>query len=181
MDGAVMRWTLSSRGDAGARAIADRHYNRRNPGTPSFTPPGRPLVLRCARALWVTIYNRPEYVDHAWPGVWLNSTFRNEGAGLSSELIIEACAATRAAWGELPSVVSRVPMAPVSMITFVDPSKVRAKRDPGRCYRRAGFIEIGETKGGHGRSPLLVFGLLPDKFPPPSPALGSQLDLTEAA
>lgn len=172
-----MRWTLSSRADVGARAIADRHYNRRSPGTPSFTPPGRPVVLRHPVALWVSIWNRPEYVDHAWPGAWLNSTFRNEGAGLSSELILEACAATRFVWGEPPSVVSRVPMAAVSLITFVDPNKVRHKRDPGRCYLRAGFVEIGATKGGHGRSPLIVFGLRPENYPPPIAPLRGQLSL----
>jgi hypothetical protein len=155
-----MRWTLSHRADPHGAAIADRHYNRKRPGTPQFAPPGRALVLRHACALWVSSYSLPEYTKHAWPGAWLNSTFRNEGAGLSSELITEACAATRATWGEPPT--------PYGIITFVDPSKVRQKRDPGRCYLRAGWERIGATAGGHGRSALIVFGLRPEKFPPPS-------------
>lgn len=56
------------------------------------------------------------------------------------------------------------------MVSFVDASKVRRKRDPGRCYRRAGFQLVGETKGG-----LLAFQMLPDAMPDaaaPLPRLG---------
>jgi hypothetical protein len=178
-----VRWTLASRGNVGARMIADRHYNRRKVGASGFAPPGQIVVLRCERALWISIWSRPEYVDHRWPGAWLNSTFRNEGAGLSSELILEACAATCSVWGappeiDTPPVVGIGPSrAPVSLISFVDPSKVRHKRDPGRCYLRAGFDRIGETKGGHGRPPLIVFGLASAKCPPPSAPLGAQFSL----
>jgi hypothetical protein len=55
------------------------------------------------------------------------------------------------------------------MITFVDASKVRHKRDAGRCYKRAGFHLVGETKGG-----LLAWQLLPDEMPEPEPAIGEQ-------
>lgn len=152
-----MRWTLSNRADPLGAAIADRHYNRRSVGSPQFVPPGRCVVLVHALALWVTSWPFAEHTRHEWPGAWVNSTFRNEGAGLSSELIVEACSATRAHWGDPP---------PQGMITFVDASKVRHKRDPGRCYLRAGFERIGATAGGHGRSPLIVFGLAAEKFPP---------------
>ena len=46
------------------------------------------------------------------------------------------------------------------MITFVDPKKVRRKRDFGRCFRKAGFQHVGETKGGH-----ITLQLLPKDFP----------------
>lgn len=58
------------------------------------------------------------------------------------------------------------------MITFVDPDKVRHKRDPGRCFLKAGFVHVGETKGG-----LLAFQLLPDSMPPPEQPFGSQMSL----
>jgi hypothetical protein len=68
----------------------------------------------------------------------MNSLFRNEGAGLSSELILAAISETALLW-DAP---------PLGIITFVDASKVRAKRNPGYCYLRAGFRHVGETKGG---------------------------------
>jgi hypothetical protein len=146
-----MRWCLSHRYDPEALALANRHYNRQTHDSPQFVPPGRNLVFKtlCGRAVWVTLLQ--EHVQHAWPGAWVNSLFRNEGAGLSSELILEAVSASRAIW-----------TAPAEgLVTFVDASRVRRKRDPGRCYRRAGFEEIGTTAGG-----LIVLRLSVDRMPP---------------
>ena len=151
-------WNVSDRADPASVAIADRHYSRQKPGTPQFVPPGRCLVLRIddpRPALWVTSWPYAEYTRHAWAGAWVNSLFRNEGAGLSSELITAAVAATRAVW-EPPE---------LGIVTFVDAAKVRRKRDPGRCYLRAGWDRIGATKGG-----LLAFGLAPDAMPAPNSA-----------
>lgn len=161
-----MIWQVSHRYDVRALPLADRHYNRRKVGSPQFVPPGRCLVLisRCERALWVTSWPFGEYVRHAWPGAWVNSLFRNEGAGLSSDLIRQAVAATRALWPNVPA---------LGMITFVDPRKVRAKRDPGRCYRRAGFDLVGETK----RDALLAFQLPPERMPDPAFPFGMTASL----
>lgn len=155
-----MRWVLSYRASPGARALADRHYNRQKVGAVLFTPPGRTLVLLTEdrRAAWVTSWPFAEYVMHAWPGAWMNSMFRNEGAGLSSELIREAVAATRSEYGPAPA---------LGMVTFIDPTKVRRKRDPGRCYRRAGFKEVGRTKAG-----LVVLQMLEAEMPPAEAPLG---------
>lgn len=157
-----MMWTISWRADPAARAIADRHYNRQRHGAPQFVPPGRCLVLvtRGATALWVTSWPLAEYTQHAWGGAWMCSAFRNEApeAHLSSALIVEAVAATRAHFGEPP---------PLGMVTFVDPRKTRPKRDPGRCFRRAGFRHVGWTKGG-----LVALQLPPEAMPPPLAALG---------
>lgn len=160
-----MRWAISHRADPCARVIADRHYNRQSVGAPQFVPPGRCLVLLTvpATALWVTSWPFVEYVRHRWGGAWVNSLFRNESAHLSSELIREALAATRSVYGCPPS---------LGMVTFVDARKVRRKRDPGRCYLRAGFERDGETKGG-----LLAFRMRPEQMPEPCPAIGQQLDL----
>jgi hypothetical protein len=67
---------------------------------------------------------------------------------------------------------ARCDNAPLGMVTFVDASKVRHKRDPGRCYLRAGFLRCGETKGG-----LLALRLAPEAMPAPLAPLGSTLDL----
>jgi hypothetical protein len=147
-------WHLSHRADRRARPVADRHYNRQHPGAPGFVPPGRCLVLltEAADALWVSSFPFAEYVRHAWAGAWVNSTFRNESVVLSSELIREAVAITRAYW-DVPE---------FGMVTFVDGSKVRRKRDLGRCYRRAGFRPVGHTQGG-----LLALQILPGEMPEP--------------
>lgn len=151
---ASMRWTLSHRFDAEVLPLADRHYNRRKVGSPQFVPPGRCIVLKtpCLRAVWTTSWPFMSYVRHRWPGAWVNSLFRNEGAGLSSELILEAVAVTRGIWHHVPA---------YGMVSFVDATKIRRKRDPGRCYLRAGFEHVGYTKGG-----LHVFQLWEDRMPP---------------
>ena len=154
-----MIWERSHRADVEALPLADRHYNRQKPGSPQFVPPGRCVVLlsKCRRAVWVTSWPFADYVRHAWAGAWVNSLFRNEGAGLSSDLIRDAIAVTLTVWPEPPD---------LGIITFVDAAEVRPKRDPGRCYRRAGFRDVGFTKGG-----LWAFQLLPSEFPAPAPAL----------
>jgi hypothetical protein len=84
---------------------------------------------------------------------------------LSSDLIRTAVAATLAVW----------PIPPrKGMVTFVNRSEVRPKRDPGRCYLRAGFSYAGLTKGG-----LVALILEPADMPLPSPAdpFGGQLVL----
>lgn len=68
-------------------------------------------------------------------------------------MISDAIAVTRWFYGDPPE---------LGMVTFVDPDKVRHKRDPGRCYKKAGFKHVGETKGG-----LLAFQLLPEYMPAP--------------
>ena len=146
-------WELSHRADPRAARIADRHYNRQKIGSPQFVPPGRCFVLRHDDdALWVTSWPFAEFVRHAWAGAWVNSCFRNESDRLSSEAIVDAVALTRGRWNP----------PELGMVTFVDPGKVRRKRDPGRCYVRAGFVRVGETKGG-----LLALQMRPEDVPEP--------------
>lgn len=160
-------WRLSNRAAPGAVRIADRHYNRQKPGTPQFVPPGRCLVLVTdpAGALWITSWPFAQYVRHRWAGAWVNSLFRNEDRDryLSSDLIRAAVAATMWRWPAAPD---------LGMVTFVDPGKVRRKRDPGRCYLRAGFHRDGETEGG-----LLAFRLPRAEMPEALAPAGSQTDL----
>lgn len=156
---------VSSRFSKAACQIADRHYNRQKVGSPQFVPPGRCLVLltKDFDALWVTSWPFAEFVKHAWGGAWVCSCFRNEGTNLSSELIRQAIAVTRWRWDIAPE---------LGMVTFVDPSKVRKKRDWGRCYLKAGFKNVGFTKGG-----LVALQILPDDMPEPEEPLELQMEL----
>ena len=160
-------WQVVRRNDPRAAALADRHYSRKSPGHPQFTPPGRCLVLLAthARAVWVSSWPYPEYASHSFlqEDVWLCTLFRNEAPerSLSSHLIMQAVAATRWQWGEPPH---------VGMITFVDPAKVRHKRDAGRCFRKAGWHVAGYTKSG-----LLVLQIQEQEMPHAAPAVGQSL------
>lgn len=147
-------WRLSDRFDPRALPLADAHYNRRKVGSPQFVPPGRCVVLLtdAADALWVTSWPFAAFVRHAWPGAWVNSCFRREGGLRASDLIAFAVATTRAIW-EPPE---------LGIISFVDAAKTHHKRDPGRCYRKAGWKHVGFTKGG-----LWAFQQLPHEMPAP--------------
>ena len=160
---AAPRWCLSHRADPAAKTLADRHYNRQNAESPQFAPPGSCLVLvsDCARAFWITSWPKAEFVKHAWAGAWVCSAFRSEGAGVASDLIRQALAATLAHYGDPPA---------LGMITFIDrdevkPTIVRSRPVWGWTWIKAGFREVGETKGG-----LLAFQLLPKDMPEPIPA-----------
>jgi hypothetical protein len=145
-------WRLSDKFDPAALPLADAHYNRRKVGSPQFVPPGRSVVLLTPSrgALWVTSWPFADFVRHAWPGAWVNSLFRREDGPIASELIAAAVAMTRAIWDP----------PPLGIVSFVDASQTRRKRDPGRCYRKAGWSHVGFTKGG-----LWVFQQLPHQMP----------------
>lgn len=114
-------------------------------------------------ALWVTSWPFAEWVKHAWAGAWTCSLFRNEGECLSSVLITAAVAVTRSIWTP----------PELGMITFVKADAVRHKRDPGRCYRKAGWTRLKETTQGG----LIVFQLLPCDMPAPETPHTDQLAL----
>lgn len=164
-----MRWAKSWRADPAARELADRHYNRQKVGAKQFVPPGRCVVLVVPKeAFWITSWPFAEYVKHAWPGAWVCSAFRNERRDLhlSSALIIEALAATRAEW----------PPPAEGMITFVDCDKTKPKRDPGYCYLKAGFHVSGTRACCTAKPPETAAGLValhidPSEMPAPLAAL----------
>lgn len=155
-----MLWAISHRFDRRALPLADRHYSRQKIGTPQFVPPAPHVVLLTAdeKALWVV--TAPLYAQHAWHPSWICTLFRNEGAGLSSALIIEAMSATRYVLGEPPA---------NGIVTFVKDSAVRHKRDPGRCFIKAGFVRLAERTKVHGHT---VLQMLPDAMPEPLQPLG---------
>lgn len=163
-----MNWHLSNRSDPRAVQIFDRHYSRQSPGAKNVAPPGSCLVFLTeeADALWVGSRPFAEYVRHDWAGAWMCNAFRNEAQDkyLSSALVTEAIAVMRHFW-EPP---------PLGMVTFIDVGKTRKKRDPGRCFRKAGFNHVGYTKGG-----LVALQMLPEEMPEPAPPAISQPSLFE--
>jgi hypothetical protein len=171
-----MRWCASHRADPVARVLADKHYNRQKVGTPQFAPTGSCCVFLtdCARGFWITSAPFAEYVKHAWAGAWVCSAFRSEGAGCASELIRQGVAATRAHYGQPPA---------LGMVTFIDrrcrkcrkrhpicacaepdwivrPTMMRGVPVWGWTWLKAGFVDVGETKGG-----LLALQLRPAAMP----------------
>jgi|APHM01.1.fsa_nt_gi hypothetical protein len=159
-----MTWHISHRADDRALPLADRHYSRQCPGSDQFVKPGRCLVLWQPEALWVTFWPFAEHVKHEWAGAWECSLFRNEGAGLSSDLIRQAVSATRWKYGDPPA---------DGMITFIDQSEVQSEH-PGYCYKCAGFESAGHTKGG-----LVAVQMHAKDMPDPAPPLGGQLQLNQ--
>lgn len=162
-----MPWQLSWRADPLARVLANRHYNRQTPAAAQFVPPGRCLVLWCPGAVWVTSWPEARYVQHAWAGAWVNSLFRREPDCYwrASDLITAAVACTRWKWPAVPA---------LGIVTFVDASHIKRKRDPGRCYRRAGWRVLGRTQGG-----LLALGQTAPEMPAPDVPAGAQLVAVE--
>lgn len=139
-------WVPILDGDDEARRFFDRHYSRkkyadgREPKL--FVGPGEKLVLTtpCRRALFVW---RKFISGDGQQGVNC-AIFRNEGAGLSSELIEEADAIADHRWpGE-------------RHYTYVNPRAV-ASSNPGYCFLKAGWKRCGITKWNR----LLILERLP--------------------
>jgi len=164
-----MRWQRTWRADPRAAALADRHYSRRKVGTSQFAPPGRCLTLIAidGDAVWVTSWPRPEYTRHGLGDAWVCTLFRNEGNHRSSELILEALAATRAEWGNPPA---------AGTVTFVDQRRV-ASANPGYCFLCAGFVRLPvRTKDRR----LVILHLALDEHPEAAEPIGYQRTLEAA-
>ena len=145
------QWLPAIDGDRRAVALFERHYScdlegRRKRQAKLFVQPGEKMVLLTLEcdALFVWVKNRVERWDKQ-TGVNC-AVFRNESPHLASDLIREAC---QIAWGKWPG---------ERLFTYVDHSKIRKKRDPGRCFLRAGWRPCGESK----ENKLLIFECLPE-------------------
>ena len=139
--GSPGQWVQTKDADPDARALYHRHYSRRvyrdGRQPAKFVGPGSyvALILPELNALFVW----RKFIDDAIPkqeGINC-AVFRNESERLSSELILEA---EQFAWKKWPT-ESR-------LYTYVNAKKVRRKRDPGRCFRKAGWKVAGSTRGG---------------------------------
>jgi hypothetical protein len=142
-------WETVKRTDPRAVALADRHYSRKKYGTAGKSIGQncriRVLLHRTGLALWVAQWPYAGMEMHPYGHAWVCTLFRNEGAGLSSALVADAVACTHRLWGAVEE--GGVPEG--GFITFVDAREVRPKRDPGRCFLRAGFERLpGLTSKG---------------------------------
>lgn len=137
-------WREVSKCDKEAIAFAAPHYSIAKPFSKELGPPGQKIVLmgKDGKALWGS--HRPA----PWAGVKRMDgfeghscfIFRNDGGPLSSEIIRDAIAITALKWGVAP------------FITYVAVDKVKKKRDPGRCFIKAGFHKVAvREKTKHGR------------------------------
>jgi len=134
----VPEWLPVRTSDWRLRALRDRHYAG-GVGGLTVGQPGRRLafVTFDGTAGWVSHWPRPELASHGYGDAYVCTLFRKECPGLASAMIEAALVLTEQRWGAPPD---------GGWLTFVDATKVRHKRDPGRCFRRAGFRVVGSTK-----------------------------------
>ena len=154
-------WCKVGRYDSLAAELADGHYSRQSPGDDQYMPPGRcvafvhhgqPTRRKGSRGLatWGVVYN---VFRDVWR--WRNSIFHNDSTTLTSELVEAGTLATyiewRAQYGELP---------PQPLITEIDIEATKARRskhkEPGACYRAAGWREVARRTREHGRPALVI-------------------------
>lgn len=142
-------WENVRRDDVRVRELADRHYSRQTIGAKDFMGPGRTFVLLAefcsrlpeangTRAGWGVNDN----LDPIGERRFRCTIFRNETPWLSSFLIKAATTATLERWQRRYGWNGSPPLR-----TEVDPSKTRRKRDPGRCFIKAGWRRVGEVNG----------------------------------
>jgi len=142
----VTVWSEVKDGNPIARALFGRHYTynsrrdqismffEKNRNYSLFVGPGEKMVLLTADGLAMFVWRKFISMDKQ-DGVNC-AVFRNEGPLLSSDLIRQA---DELAWNRWPG---------HRLYTYVDPLRTRRKRDPGRCFLKAGWTYDGWTKGG---------------------------------
>lgn len=134
-------WVPILDGDRAAADLYERHYSarkslsqRRMRGTNLFVGPGQKLILStpCRRALFAWRWSkfRPDNQSGIECAI-----FRNEGAGLSSDLIRAADAIADARWPDQRH------------FTYIDPKRV-ASPNAGYCFAMAGWHRAGHSKRG---------------------------------
>lgn len=135
-------WLPSRDGDGRAFDLMTRHYTyqayadgrRQNPSNPNrrlFVGPGQKMVLltRDCRALFVW----RKFIDKSGQTGVNCAVFRNESDAQSSQLIQDA---ERLAWGRWPG---------ERLYTYVSAKDVKS-RNPGYCFKMAGWSTCGKTK-----------------------------------
>jgi len=130
-------WYQSRDGDDDARELFNRHYSKyqykdgREPKL--FVGPGEKLVLTTFNGDALFVWRK--FISDCPSGqLGVNcAVFRNEGATLSSALILEAEQIGHARW----------PRA--RYYTFVNPRAIKSA-NPGCCFKKAGWRVVGTTK-----------------------------------
>lgn len=134
-------WSVVGKSDAGACALADRHYSRRTVGSPQFMPPGQTLVLVTPQrdAVFGWWRPHPDAGLKAMNGLngWTCTIFRNESGRQSSAMILDAEA----------ELLARHDCGPDGLITYVWDRRVRSV-NPGYCFKMAGWTVTGRSADG---------------------------------
>lgn len=129
-------WLPILDGDGRALALFRRHYSRRvyrDGRTPRlFVGPGQKTVLLTADCAALFVWRKFRSMDKQ-EGVNC-AVFRNEGTGLSSELILAAEEIAAARWPEEQR-----------YYTYINTREVKS-RNPGYCFLMAGWRRCGWTK-----------------------------------
>jgi hypothetical protein len=132
-------WRRIPKFDARGARLADRHYSRRKIGSPQFMPPGQTIILLSIDELSVFGWWRPDPASgiRSMNGLdgWTCTIFRREGAGLASEMILDA---------ELAFDEFGYDCGPDGLITYVADAKVTSP-NPGYCFKRAGYQVAGRS------------------------------------
>jgi hypothetical protein len=130
-------WLATKDGDRAALDLFKRHYSfhhyKDNRPHTIFVGPGYKMVLVTSdyRALFVW----RKFIDKSGQQGINCAVFRNESDLLSSALILEAEALAWALWpGQ-------------RLYTYVNPRKIKS-RNPGYCFKMAGWRECGKSTKG---------------------------------
>ena len=128
-------WHEAKDGNADARELFDRHYSRyrykdgRKPKL--FCGPGEKMVLLTEAADALFVWRKFRSAD-GQQGINC-AIFRNESPHLSSDMILDA---EEIAWRRWPQ---------TRLFTYVKAEAI-ASRNPGYCFKRAGWRQCGITK-----------------------------------
>lgn len=137
-------WIPVKDGDERAVAIYRRHYSAitHNHGALKdlvrygFSGQGESLILLTQDCKSLFGWRKQKINDAGQEGIEC-FVFRREGGDIiASELIKEAMKLAFNKWGNN------------RLFTYIDPQKVRHKRDYGRCFIRAGWKPAGTSKKG---------------------------------
>lgn len=131
-----MKWLTVKDGNRIAREIFHRHYSYRpyaDGRQPKlFVGPGEKMVLLWDELNALFVWRKFKSLDVNQTGINC-AVFRNESKHLSSELILQAEQVAHERWpGE-------------RMYTYVNTKKINS-RNPGYCFKAAGWKAIGFTK-----------------------------------
>ena len=121
--------------DVEACLLADRHYSRQKRGANQFMPPGRTMILRSSEGDVVFGWLWQQKRDDGQAG-YNCSIFRNESERLSSDIIFEAERKAVTEWGANRG------------FTYIDPDSISNKRNPGYCFKVAGWRFVKQSNCG---------------------------------
>lgn len=128
-------WIEIKDGDPRLRILYNRHYSvyqYRDGRQPKKTVgPGEYMALITPEADAIFIWRK--FIDASGQKGINCAVFRNEGLRLSSELILQAMVR---AWQRWPG---------ERLYTYINQKKIRST-NPGCCFKKAGWREIGRTK-----------------------------------